>query len=85
MYPDVNNDETGTRGTDEIFFKIVRIAPAAILKLVGVTQGHQYQIQSEILKSKKVSPDIIAKPVGETGDVIFRSSRVTRINTSATV
>jgi predicted transposase YdaD len=64
-------EETGSRGTDEVFYKIVRIAPAAILKLVGVTHGHHYQFHSETLKSKKVSPDVIAKPGEETGDVVF--------------
>ncbi|MBF0526799.1 MAG: DUF2887 domain-containing protein, partial [Deltaproteobacteria bacterium] len=62
---------TGNRGSDEAFYQLFQVAGKAILKLVGVTAAEQYQFHAETLKTKKVSPDMVAIPESGAGDTVI--------------
>jgi len=64
-------DKTGTRSTDEAFYKLLQVAGESILKLAGIKEGYPYEVQSETLKSKKISPDIVAIPLRKPADVVI--------------
>ncbi|MBF0477769.1 MAG: DUF2887 domain-containing protein [Deltaproteobacteria bacterium] len=63
--------ESGNRGSDEAFYRLVKEAGEAILKLVGVAPGHGYSIHSGTLKAKRVSPDIVAIPSTSGDDTVI--------------
>ncbi|MBF0475201.1 MAG: DUF2887 domain-containing protein [Deltaproteobacteria bacterium] len=64
-------DKPGTRSTDEAFYKFVQLANDAVLKLLGIEGGHLYTVQAETLKTKNISPDIVAAPTEGLGDVVI--------------
>jgi predicted transposase YdaD len=64
-------DKTGARSTDEAFYKLLQVAGESILKLAGIKEGYPYEVQSETLKSKKISPDIVAIPLSKPADVVI--------------
>ncbi|MBF0495331.1 MAG: DUF2887 domain-containing protein, partial [Deltaproteobacteria bacterium] len=63
--------KSGTRGSDEAFYRLVKAASEAVLKLVGVTPGPEYHIHADTLKAKRVSPDIVAIPATGAGDTVI--------------
>ncbi|MBF0552309.1 MAG: DUF2887 domain-containing protein [Deltaproteobacteria bacterium] len=63
--------KSGTRGSDEAFYRLAKTATEAILKLVGVAPADQYCIHADTLKSKRISPDIVAIPATGVGDIVI--------------
>ncbi|MBF0475641.1 MAG: hypothetical protein HQK59_07355 [Deltaproteobacteria bacterium] len=61
-------EKSGTRGSDEAFYRLVKVAGEAVLKLVGVAPGLLYDIHADTLKAKRASPDIVAIPSTGDGD-----------------
>jgi len=53
---------TGTRGTDDAFYRLMLIGGEAVLKLLGVNDPTGYETKAVVLKSKEVRPDILALP-----------------------
>ncbi|HAI69571.1 MAG TPA: hypothetical protein DCM38_09075 [Gammaproteobacteria bacterium] len=49
-----------TRGTDEIFLKLMTLSGSSILKLLGVPpkQADQYEFRAVTLKEKEIRPDV---------------------------
>ncbi|MBF0476537.1 MAG: DUF2887 domain-containing protein [Deltaproteobacteria bacterium] len=64
-------ENTGNKGSDEAFYRLLQVANEAILRLAGVTTECGYDIQAETLKSKNVSPDIVAVPSKGNGDIVI--------------
>ncbi|MBF0550290.1 MAG: DUF2887 domain-containing protein [Deltaproteobacteria bacterium] len=62
---------SGNRGSDEAFYRLIQAAGKAMLKLVGVAAAEQYQFHAETLKTKKVSPDMVAIPESGAGDTVI--------------
>jgi len=63
--------KTGRRGSDDAFYKLLRVAGEAVLKLAGISGDFPYDVQAETLKEKKISPDIVAVPLQGTGEIVF--------------
>ncbi len=55
------------RGTDEAFLQIMSVCGPAILKLLGVAHddAEKYRFVAEVLKEKRVEPDVVGIPVLE--------------------
>ncbi|MBF0549211.1 MAG: DUF2887 domain-containing protein [Deltaproteobacteria bacterium] len=64
-------ENAGNKGSDEAFYRLLQVANEAILKLAGISTECGYDIQAETLKSKNVSPDIVAVPSKGNGDVVI--------------
>ena len=52
----------GNRGSDEPFFQVMKFSGEAILKLIGAKNHVGYEPKAVVLKSKTLSPDIMAVP-----------------------
>jgi len=63
----------GKRGSDDPFYQAMKISGEAILKLIGAKTHVDYESKAVVLKSKSLSPDIMAVPKDpdSTDDRIF--------------
>jgi len=52
----------GNRGTDEPFYKLMKLGGEAILKLLGANSPSEYESKAIVLKEKSLYPDIMAVP-----------------------
>jgi len=51
-----------SRGTDDPFFKLMKVGGEAVLKLIGIDPPDNYISRAVVLKEKKLYPDIMAVP-----------------------
>ncbi len=56
------------RGTDEAFLQIMSVCGPAVMKLLGVDpeEAEKYRFAAEVLKEKRVEPDVVGIPVLES-------------------
>jgi len=52
----------GNRGTDEPFYKLMKLSGEAILKFIGASHTSGYEAKAVVLKEKSLYPDIMAVP-----------------------
>ena len=51
-----------SRGTDDPFFRLMKVGGEAVLKLIGIDPSDGYTARATVLKEKKLYPDIVAIP-----------------------
>jgi len=52
----------GNRGTDEPFYKLMKLSGEAMLKFIGASHTSGYDAKAVVLKEKSLYPDIMAVP-----------------------
>ena len=64
-----------TRGTDDVFLKLMKISGSSLLKLFGIpaTKAEKYHFHAVVLKDKSLKPDIEGFPLlkSETGRIFL--------------
>ncbi|WP_207687517.1 DUF2887 domain-containing protein [Desulfonema limicola] len=64
--------QSQSKGTDDPFYKLMKIGGEAVLKLIGINQPDNYEARAIVLKEKKLYPDIVAVPVNDKNrDMVF--------------
>lgn len=55
------------RGTDEAFLQLMSVCGSAVLKLLGIApeEAEKYRFAAEVLKEKRIEPDVVGIPVFE--------------------
>ncbi|MDM8535783.1 DUF2887 domain-containing protein [Desulfobacterales bacterium HSG17] len=54
-----------SKGTDDPFYKLMKIGGEAVLKLIGINRPDNYEARAIVLKEKKLYPDIVAFPLND--------------------
>jgi len=60
-----------SKGTDDPFYKLMKIMGDAMLKLIGVESNGDYEPRAIVLKEKRLYPDIVAFPKNKDGEIII--------------
>jgi len=64
-----------TRGTDDVFLKLMKVSGSSLLKLFGIpaTKAEKYHFHAVVLKDKSLKPDIEGFPLlkSETGRIFL--------------
>ncbi|MBF0449888.1 MAG: HigA family addiction module antidote protein [Candidatus Magnetomorum sp.] len=68
----MNYDQSETsRGTDDPFYKLMKISGDAMLKLIGIQSNDDYEPRAIVLKEKRLYPDIVAFPKNKDREIIM--------------
>ncbi len=60
-----------SRGTDNPFYKLMKISGNAILKLIGVQSYDAYETRAIVLKEKRLKPDIVVYPKDANHEIVM--------------
>jgi len=60
-----------SRGTDDPFYKLMKISGDAMLKLIGIQSNNDYEPRAIVLKEKRLYPDIVLYPKDKTREIVM--------------